>query len=961
MSASPDVLVGREREQRLLAATLADARRGASRVLVLRGEPGTGKSTLLGRAGGAAHDFTVLRLVGTETEADLPFAAIQRALLPLAARIETLPAPQADALRVALGTSSGPAPDRFLVSLAVLSLLADLSDDAPTLVLADDAQWLDRESLDVLAFVGRRLHAEPVALVLAVRTGTPGESALTDLPTVDLVGLARDEALALLRGRVGTALDPQVADSIVRATGGNPLALLDLSDELSAAQLAGRAVLGAPLPVGSHLEEHYQRLTRAYRPATRRWLLLAAAEPAGDVAYVAAAAASMGLPDDASAPPERDRLVSVDREVTFRHPLVRSAVYRGATGSERRAAHAALADVTDRAADVDLRAWHLSAATPGPDEAAAVALEAGAVRAHARGGYAARAAFLARTVELTAPGPRRDERAVSAAEAASLAGSPVRALALLEGVDGASLAPDVLARGLMARAVAPKYSGAPRAAAESPGLFLRAAHALRPTDPAAARDALLSAFGEILAAESAAGDGVLAALAREAATLSTPGPAGGRTGTGFGVGVGVGTVGEGAVSLSTGDRPDELAPTLLIALAALATTPDARCVPALRAAVDAMREPGATASETFRRHGLLAVAATTALWDDAARDALLRQAAAQARAAGALPTLDSVLWVLSLCETVMGQLDSADRLLAEVHELREAVGLSPEQARVFANVELLAWHGPDSPALRDRIDGAERAAAHLGIGGAVSLARTARALLDLAAGDHAAAFEGMSVVAREGFMQVGTRVLPDLVELAVRAGHDDVARSALDRLADVTLASGAPWGLGVLSRSRALLAPEGEADAHFRDAVGHLSRTRAVADLARAHLLHGEWLRRRRRRREAAAALATALDLFERMGADPFAARARRELSAVTGRAPAPRDRPTTGLTAQEQTVVELAVTGATNAEIAANLFISTHTVHYHLRKAFRKLGVTSRRQLAHALRTPDGGASVPR
>ncbi|MFF2620794.1 helix-turn-helix transcriptional regulator [Oerskovia jenensis] len=955
MSASPHVLVGREREQRLLAATLADARRGESRVLVLRGEPGTGKSTLLGRTAASAHGFTVLRLVGTETEADLPFAAIQRALLPRAARIATLPVPQAEALRVALGTSSGPAPDRYLVSLAVLSLLADLSDDAPTLVLVDDAQWLDRESLDVLAFVGRRLHAEQVALVLAVRPGTPGEATLADLPAVDLAGLARDEALALLRGRVGTALDPQVADSIVTATGGNPLALLDLSDELSAAQLAGRAVLGAPLPVGSHLEEHYQRLTGAYGPATRRWLLLAAAEPAGDVAYVAAAAATSGLPDDASAPPEQDRLVSVDGQVAFRHPLVRSAVYRGATGSERRAAHAALAAVTDRAVDVDLRAWHLSAATTGPDEAAALALEAGAVRAHARGGYAARAAFLARAVELTAPGPRRDERAVSAAEAASLAGSPVRALTLLEGVDDATLAPDVLARALMARAVARKYSGAPRAAAESPGLFLRAAHALRATDPAAARDALLAAFGEILAAESAAGDGVLAELSCEAAALGTPGPAGtgprARTGTGD----------ESAVTPATGDRPDDLAPTLLSALSALATTPDARCVPALRAAVDAMRTPGATSSETFRRHGLLAVAATTALWDDAARDALLRQAAAQARAAGALPTLDSVLWVLSLCETVMGQLDSADLLLAEVHELREAVGLSPEQARVFANVELLAWHGPDSPALRDRIDGAERAAAHLGIGGAVSLARTARALLDLAAGDHAAAFEGVSVVAREGFMQVGTRVLPDLVESAVRSGHHDVARSALDRLADVTLASGAPWGLGVLSRSRALLAPDGEVDAHFRDAVGHLSRTRSVADLARTHLLHGEWLRRRRRRREAAAALATALALFERMGADPFAARARRELSAVTGRAPAPRDRPTTGLTAQEQTVVELAVTGATNAEIAASLFISTHTVHYHLRKAFRKLGVTSRRQLAHALRTPDGGASVPR
>jgi DNA-binding CsgD family transcriptional regulator len=935
VAAVPDdvTLLGREREKQVLDDLLAAVRQGSSRVLVLRGEPGSGRTALLDHLGAGAHGLDVLRLTGTETETDLPFAAVQRALLPLAPRIAALPAPQADALRTALGTSSGPAPDRFLVSLAVLSLLAALSDDAPVLVLADDAQWLDRESLDLLAFVGRRLRAERVALVLSVRTGTPGAAAVSDLPTVDLAGLPRDAALSLLRSQVGTALDPQVADSIVAATGGNPLALLDLSGELSASQLAGGAVLSAPLPVGSHLEEHYQRQTRSYARATQRWLLLAAAEPGGDAAYVRAAAEALGLPADASDPPEHDRLVTVEDHVAFRHPLVRSAVYRGATGSERRAAHAALAAVTNRPADVDQRAWHLSAAALGPDEGVAAALVQGAERAHARGGYAARAAFLARAVELTPPGPGRDERSVSAAEAASHAGSPVRALALLDGVDEHSLAPAVLARCLTARAVARKYSGAPYAAAESPGLFLRAARTLRTTDPAAAQDALLTAFGEILGAERAAGDDTLADLAREVRAQQV---------TGLG-------------------RPAGVASTLLDALAALATTPDARCVPALRTAVEAMRAPGAASSETFARHGLLAVAVTTALWDDAARDELVRQAGAQTRAAGAIPALDSALWVLALCETVMGRLDAADHLLAEVHELREAVGLSPEQARIFVNVELLAWQGPDSPALRDRIDQAQGAADRLGLGGAVSLARTARMLLDLAAGDHAAAFDAASTIAREGFLQVGLRVLPDLVESARRSGHDDAAHAALARLADVTSASGAPWGLGVLARSRALLAQDGEADAHFRDAVGHLSRTRAVADLARAHLLHGEWLRRRRRRREAADALGTALDLFERMGAEPFAARARRELAAVTGRAQAPLDRPTTGLTAQEQCVVELAASGATNAEIAAHLFISPHTVHYHLRKAFRKLGVSSRRQLAHALRPPDAGATVGR
>ncbi|KRD47047.1 hypothetical protein ASE27_01120 [Oerskovia sp. Root918] len=940
MSARPgDVtLIGREREKQVLDDLLASVRQGSSRVLVLRGEPGSGRTALLDRLSATAGGLDVLRLTGTETETDLPFAAVQRALLPRASRIADLPAPQADALRTALGTSSGPAPDRFLVSLAVLSLLAALSDDAPVLVLADDAQWLDRESLDLLAFVGRRLRAERVALVLSVRAGTPGAAAVSDLPTVDLAGLPRDAALSLLRSRVGTALDPQVADSIVAATGGNPLALLDLSGELSAAQLAGGAVLSAPLPVGSHLEDHYQRHTRAYARPTQRWLLLAATEPGGDTAYVRAAAEALGLPDDASDAPERDRLVTVESHVAFRHPLVRSAVYRGATGSERRAAHAALAAVTNRPADVDQRAWHLSAAALGPDEGVAAALEQGAERARARGGYAARAAFLARAVELTAPGPRRDGRAVSAAEAASLAGSPVRALALLDGVDENSLAPAVLARCLTARAVARKYSGAPHAAAESPGLFLRAARTLRATDPAAAQDALLTAFGEILGAERAAGDDTLADLAREARAQEVD-----------------------STDDTTLDRPSDMASTLLGALAALATTPDARCVPALRAAVEAMRAPGAASSETFQRHGLLAVAVTTALWDDAARDELVRQAAAQTRAAGAIPALDSALWVLALCETVMGQLGAADHLLAEVHELREAVGLSPEQARIFANVELLAWHGPDFPALRERIDQAQGAADHLGLGGAASLARTARMLLDLAAGDHAAAFDAASAIAREGFLQVGLRVLPDLVESARRSGHDDAARAALARLADVTLASGAPWGLGVLARSRALLAEDGEADAHFRDAVGHLSRTRAVADLARTHLLHGEWLRRRRRRREATVALGAALDLFERMGAEPFAARARRELAAVTGRAQVPLDRPTTGLTAQEQSVAELAATGATNAEIAAHLFISPHTVHYHLRKAFRKLGVSSRRQLAHALRPPDAGATVRR
>lgn len=919
-----DDLVGRADERAALIRLVTSVGSGRSEVLVVRGDAGIGKTALLDHLSRVSNGLATIRLGGAEAESNLPFAAIQRLAHSAGSIQDSLPIPQREALRVAIGIAAGPPPDRFLIGLAVRTLLEDLARDRPFLLLVDDAQWLDQESIDALAFAARRLDHERVGMVIGHRRD-PSVNAFDGFPVLEIEGLAAADALSLLRRVVTRRLDRRISDQIVTATGGNPLAIIDLAQELSTHQLVGLTLLPEPLPVGSHLEAHYLRQATAFPADVQTWLLLAAAEPTGDPAYVASAAAVLGIDVHAADLAEAANLVTIGASIEFRHPLVRSAIYTGAAGGQRRRVHNALAAVIRRKRDVDRRAWHLAAGCVGTDEEVAGLLEQAAERARERGGYSARASFLARAVELSPEGEGRIERSLAAAEAALMAGRGVQAIAILDnaGIDSADEVNS--GRSLMIRGSALAFTGQAGAMAAVPAICAAAADAFASTSPVLARDALLTAFERALSSEWLTEGISLTDLAVRASRL---------------------------------DLAEPSIPNLMLAgLASLVADPFPTAQPRLRAAVDALRDSDAPLAEILL-WGSLSVALTTALWDDRARNHILVQAVDAARDSGALHVLDQLLFILSVSETVMGQLDSAARYLDELSQVRDALGMTPAQQEMFRNAEYLGWRGGDGT-VRGAIEATRPAAIYLGIGGAETLARTGFLVLDIAAGDYESAYSIAKKIHDFDFMQISIRVLPDLVEAATRSGRRDQARAALAELAVVAQACGTDWGLGVLERSRGVLAEaDGDPAGHYQAATEHLARTRARADLARTHLLWGEWLRRKKRRRDARIELGIALDHFQDMGAASFAARARRELAA-TG---APRLSDSgeshdgkTVLTPQEQAVARLAAAGATNAEIALALVVSRHTIDYHLRKVYQKLGVSSRRQLAAALdHSPD-------
>ena len=918
-SATPapdDGLLGRADERAALERLLASVHGGRSEVLIVRGDAGIGKTALLDHLSRLGDGLTVVRLGGAEAEANLPFAAIQRLAHSAGAIQDSLPAPQRAALSVAIGIAAGPPPDRFLIGLAVLALLEGLAHDRPLLLLVDDAQWLDQESIDALAFAARRLDEQRVGLVIGHRRDPP-VSAFDGFPALDIDGLAAADALNLLRRVVTRRLDRRISDQIVTATGGNPLAIIDLAQELSTHQLVGLTLLPEPLPVGSHLEAHYLRQTQAFPADAQTWLLLAAAEPTGDPAYVASAAAVLGIDVHAADLAEAANLVTIGSRIEFRHPLVRSAIYTGATGSQRRRVHNALSAVIRRARDVDRRAWHLAAGCVGTDENVALLLEQAAERARERGGYSARASFLSRAAELSPEGRDRIERSLAAAEAALMAGRGPQAIAILDSLEINDSDKVTGGRSLMIRGSALAFTGQAGAMAKVPAICAAAADAFESSSPELARDALLTAFERALSSEWLTESTTLTELAERASRLE----------------------------LAERSIPN----LMLAALASLVADPFPTAYPRLRSAVDAIRGVDAPLSEILL-WGSLSVALTTALWDDSARNDILVQAADAARDSGALHVLDKLMFILSLSETVMGQLDSAARYLDELSQVRDALGMTPAQQEMFRNAEYLGWRGGDST-VREAIEATRPAAVYLGIGGAETLARTGFLLLDIAEGDYDSAYSIARKIHDFEFMQISIRVLPDLVEAAVRSGRPSEAQDALAELTVVTEASGTDWGLGVLERSRGVAA-ESDSDptAHYRAAIGHLENTRARADLARTHLLYGEWLRRRKRRRDARIELGAALEHFQEMGAASFAARARRELAATGGADSGHFRSGANLLTPQEQAVARHAAQGATNAEIALALVVSHHTVDYHLRKIYQKLGVSSRRQLASAL-----------
>ncbi|MCM6773573.1 AAA family ATPase [Nocardia sp. CDC159] len=914
------VLHGREAELGELDGLLRRAASGRSGVLVLAGPAGIGKTALLEHALTAASTLRVARVAGIETEQELGFAGLHGLLLPFLGERGRLPAPQRDALETAFGmlTAAAP-PDLFLVGLATLSLLADAAAERALLLVCDDAQWLDRESLRVLAFVARRLDADGIVLLFGVREDQVLDTVLRDLPTIPLAGLAATDAAALFDAALPAAIDRVVAERLLTRTDGNPLAILELARGLGEG-LPADFGFGEPLPLDRRLEARFRRVVERLDEFTQDVLLVLAADASGDYGLVRRVVEAL-RPDSAAALEQAadharraDLIVTTLGAARFRHPLIRSAVYNGAAATRRRRVHAALAEAVDPIGDADRRAWHRAAALDGPDAEVAAELETVAIRARERGGHLAQAAFLRRAAELTPVGAQRNARLLAAAGAALVAGAPHLAEQLLD-----LLTPDVGVP--LLDAYARRLRGFLHVMLGRAGavpLLFEAAQSFRATDARTARDTLLEAFDAVIVvAHIGAG---MSARRIAASALDTP-PA------------------PGAPSI---------ADLLLDAHAELVGRDHVSAVPAMRRGLDAMLAAGAEEGDAARWF-LLGVLLAIELWDIEALGICARRYGATARRHGALRMLQAAIHGEATHELLCGRFTAAAARFAEFKDVAAAIGADLRFAD-SSDALLHGWRGDEERTLTAVAVQAGPEAERPG-GLQVQLARTALVVLHLGRCRYPEAQRTAAIVFDEDPPHFGSVVLPDLIEAAVRNGDTATAERALHRLAERAEAAGTPWALGLLARARALLADDDTAEELYREALTRLTSTSVTPELARTRLLYGEWLRRRRRRRDARVELQGAHELFEQMGAAAFAERARTEL-AGTGEKARPRlPENSYDLTPRELQVAHLAGAGVTNQEIAAELFLSVATVEYHLRKIFRKLGVTSRRELGQRLR----------
>ncbi|WP_328675243.1 helix-turn-helix transcriptional regulator [Streptomyces sp. NBC_00343] len=900
-------LLGRRTECARLDRMISAARGGESGTLVVHGPPGVGKSALLDYASRSAADLRVLHAVGIESEMELAFATLHQVCVPLLERLKNLPQPQCAALETVFGIRAGPPPDRFLVGMAVLGLLSDASAKHPLLCLVDDAQWMDRVSAQILGFVARRLLAESVALVFGAREGPQD---LLGLPELEVTGLGDADAHTLLDSATHIRLDQDIRDRLVAETKGNPLALLELPRGLTITQLAGGFGLlnGDTLP--GRIEQSFLSRIEALPDETRLLLLIAAAEPVGDPALVWSAAGRLGVTPETALAGGTDGLLSFDIRVTFRHPLVRSAVYRSAAEEDRRAAHLALAEVTDPKADPDRRAWHLASATAGPDESVAAELERSADRAQARGGLAAAAAFLQRSVALTGDTSRRAERAVAAADVSLQAGD-------LDAARRFADIADQYAQSEFQRARAQLVHGQLTFAAglnqEAPPLLLTAAQRLEPFDKDLARETYLMAWGT--SALVAADADSLMAISR--AMRDLPAPRG---------------------------TPDTL-DLVIEACARLVTDGRAAAVPALRRAVTALADLPAP---DVLKWGWVANGVSAAVWDDRAMRSTYRRAVEVARTAGALTELPLCLASLGMATTWTGDFDAAASIVDEADIVAAATGV-PLAPHVGLRLGALRGRSADAEALiAATIEEAGASGQLMG----VTVAHWAAAVLYNGLARYEQAMSAAQISSRIAELWVSVWVLPELVEAAVRSGEEEIAGDALARLTDAAEPCDTDWAQGILARCRALLTAGAPADRLYRRAIERLGRTQLRPELARAHLLYGEWLRRDRQRSDARGHLRTAYEMFGSIGMEAFAERARRELLA-TGETVRKRSVEASSrdeLTPQEKQIASLVQDGFSNPEVGSRLFLSPRTVEWHLRKIFTKLSITSRRQLRDVL-----------
>ena len=901
------MLLGRRAERQVLDRLVDAVRIGESRALVIRGEAGVGKTALLDYLGEQASGCRVARVAGLQFEMELAFAALHQLCASMLDRLLFLPEPQRDALGTVFGIRAGPAPDRFLVGLAVLSLLAETADERPLVCLIDDAQWLDRASAQTLALAARRLFAESVAVVFAMRESDTDVEPL-GLPELVIDGLEKNAAHALLHSVTPALLDQRVRDRIVAETRGNPLAILELSHALSPAELASGLVLPGGPGLADRIESSFARRVALLPPDTRLLLLVAAAEPLGEEGLVWRAAERLGLGIEAAARAVAADLCDSGASLRFRHPLVRSAVYRAASVEDRRTVHGVLAEATDPESGSERIAWHRAQAATQPDEELAAELERSAERAQARGGFAQAQVFLQQATVMTPDPMIRARRAVHAAQVALLAGSFEVALSLLATARAGPL--DELG-GAQADLLDAQIAFAVSRSSEAVPLLLAAAKRLELLDVGLARETYFEAFAAAMFADRPS------------------------------MGVGTRKVAEAARAAPRPSQPPRPADLLLDSLALRFTEGYAAGVSPMRHALGAFRSVSEPEARELTGLWLAGVIASDLL-DDDTWDVLTARHVEMARHYGALSELALALESRTYVHLFAGELGPAALLVEEAGAITEAIGsgLPP-----FAALGLLAWQGRRAEV---------RALMHTEAisrreGGGVGVAQFAVALLENGLGHYDDALVIAEQAAEHRAEVASTKwALVELIEAAVRSGSDAGAE-ALRALTVMTQASGTDWALGLEARSRALLNQTQNAESLYREAIERLGRTQVRAELARAHLLYGEWLRRERRRLDAREQLRTAHELLVEMGIEAFAERAARELRATGGTARKRRVEASGNLTPQEAQVAHLAREGLSNREIASRLFLSPRTVEYHLRKVFTKLQIKSRQELAIA------------
>jgi DNA-binding CsgD family transcriptional regulator len=911
-------LLGRRSECEALDRLLADVVSGTSRVTVLRGGAGVGKSELLGYLSDRVAGWRVATAVGVESEMELAYSGLHQLCAPMLDHLDRLPVPQREALATVFGLGVGAAPDRFLVGLATLSLLADVAEQQPLICIVDDAQWLDQASAQILAFIARRLLAERIALVCAARTGI-GDDVLAGLPELSIHGLGDSDARALLLDNVYGPLDAAVCDQIVSESHGNPLALLELPRTWKATDLAGGFALPGSQLIASKIQQSYVRRLRQLPSDTQLLVLAAAAEPIGDPILLHRAAEMLDIDMAAAFPAADAGLLNVSWHVEFAHPLVRSATYRAATAEDRRRVHLALAEATDAEKDPDRRAWHRSRATPGPDEEVAAELEHSAGRAQARGGVAAAAAFLTRATELTPDPTRRVRRALDAAFANVQAGTFDTARTLIAATSNGPIDESQRAHLDLLRA---QLAFASSRGTEATTLLLAAAQRLEPLDIHLARETYLDAFSAALFGARLNGTVGVPEIARAARAMPR--------------------------------RPEQEPTTADLLLDGLVELADdyETGVPLCRDALQKLSDDRSSHKERLRWLWQGCVVALE-LWDDRSAYLLSHHNVQIARKTGTLSELALALSAYTPVLVFCGDLSPAAETVAETESVEEVTGI---KSAPYGALIHHAWRG-DARETKELIEMTTRDARARGEGIGLAICAYARAVLCNSLGHYEDAVSAARSASEYREVVAENWGLSELVEPATRTGRIDLAMEAVNRLAGKAHATGSDWALGIEARSRALLSQGATAEGPFRKAIEHLSRTGVRAELARTHLLYGEWLRRENRRVDARRELHLAYELFSAMGMESFAGRTRRELLATGANVHKRNVEAREELTAQEAQIARLARDGLSNTEIGAQLFISARTVEWHLRKVFNKLGISSRRQLRVAF--ADGGRSV--